>query len=86
MTPKLKELLSSTRKMSLRVCLRLFFYCQIILQALFIQVPQLSPKSIEFYRLKQLLTDMELITSSWTNAVNQCRYVLQHAQEKSYRS
>ncbi|CAF3399017.1 unnamed protein product [Rotaria sp. Silwood1] len=67
MAPKLKELLSSTRKIPLRI-------------------PELTTNSIEFRRLKQLLNDMEMTTSSWTNAINQCRYVLQHAQQQFHRS
>ena len=48
-------------------------------------MPQLTPHSIEFRRLKQLLNDMELTTSSWTHAINQCRYVLRHAQQQTHR-
>ncbi|CAF1364109.1 unnamed protein product [Adineta steineri] len=66
-TPQLKQLLSNTRKMPIRM-------------------PHLTKNSIEFRRLKQLLNDMEITTSSWTNAINQCRYVLQHAQQQLYRS
>ncbi|UJR28161.1 hypothetical protein I4U23_009415 [Adineta vaga] len=66
MTPKLKELLSDTRKMPIRM-------------------PQLTSNSSEFRRLKQLLNDLEITTSSWTNAINQCRYVLQHAQQQFHR-
>ncbi|CAF0762767.1 unnamed protein product, partial [Rotaria sordida] len=67
MTPKLKELLSNTRKIPLHT-------------------PELTTNNIEFRRLKQLLNDMEMTISSWTNAINQCRYVLQHAQKQFHRS
>ncbi|CAF1991361.1 unnamed protein product [Rotaria magnacalcarata] len=67
MGPKMKELLSNTRKLPLRI-------------------PDLTTHSIEFRRLKQLLNDLEVTTSSWTNAINQCRYVLQHAQQQMHRS
>ncbi|CAF0903088.1 unnamed protein product [Adineta ricciae] len=66
MTPKLKDLLTDTRKMPIRM-------------------PQLTKNSSEFRRLKQLLNDLEITTSSWTNAINQCRYVLQHAQQQFHR-
>ncbi|CAF4035554.1 unnamed protein product, partial [Rotaria magnacalcarata] len=67
MGPKMKELLSNTRKLPLRI-------------------PDLTTHSIEFRRLKQLLNDLEVTTSSWANAINQCRYVLQHAQQQMHRS
>ncbi|CAF4316225.1 unnamed protein product [Rotaria sp. Silwood2] len=51
-----------------------------------LRMPELTTNSIEFRRLKQLLNDMEMTTSSWTNAINQCRYVLQHAQQQFHRS
>jgi hypothetical protein len=57
-----------------------------ILLILFFQMPDLTTNSIEFRRLKQLLNDMEVTTSSWTNAINQCRYVLRHAQQQLHRS
>ncbi|CAF4881284.1 unnamed protein product, partial [Rotaria socialis] len=67
MGPKMKELLSNTRKIPLRIS-------------------DLTTHSIEFRRLKQLLNDLEVTTSLWTNAINQCRYVLQHAQQQIHRS
>jgi hypothetical protein len=56
-----------------------------ILLILLFQMPQLTSNSNEFRRLKQLLNDLEMTTSSWTNAINQCRYVLQHAQQQMHR-
>ena len=83
MTPKLKDLLTDTRKMPIRV--RLVIFSSIIILITFFQMPQLTKNSSEFRRLKQLLNDLEITTSSWTNAINQCRYVLQHAQQQFHR-
>ncbi|CAF2073536.1 unnamed protein product, partial [Rotaria magnacalcarata] len=49
-------------------------------------MPRLSSNSAEFRHLKQLLTDMEMTTSSWTNPISQCRYVLQHSQDQTNQS
>ncbi|CAF1605669.1 unnamed protein product [Rotaria magnacalcarata] len=51
-----------------------------------LQMPRLSSNSAEFRHLKQLLTDMEMTTSSWTNPISQCRYVLQHSQDQTNQS